>query len=388
MSAKLFTNGLVFLSGRFKRNQILVEDGIITGVGNTLAIPEGTEIIDCAGKRIIPGLIDIHTHGCMGHDFSTATPAEMHDMMKWYAKQGVTSVLPTVSTDTKPNMIAGLQNLHLLYREQHLQKPLEGHMLGIHLEGPFLGKEKCGAQPEKDLLPVDTRLFRELFLAGGGFVRIADLDPMLPGAFDFIDKYRKDFVISLAHTTCDYATAQRAAQAGVTHITHLFNGMNGLHHREPGLVGALYDFGFSADIICDGIHVHPSILRLMFTAIPEKLIIISDSMSAAGMPDGKYQLGHQEVNVTEGRATLADGTLAGSTTNVYESMLRLIHYGIPASVAITAATESAARAAGVYKKCGIFKKGRNADMLILDLDYQLEKVWISGELFHDVKAEA
>ncbi|MBQ9118904.1 MAG: amidohydrolase family protein [Lachnospiraceae bacterium] len=126
----------------------------------------------------------------------------------------------------------------------------------------------------------------------------------------------------------------------------------------------------------------------MFTAIPEKLIIVSDSMSAAGMPDGTYQLNHQDVTVKDGCATLADGTLAGSTTNVYESMLRLIHYGIPASVAITAATESAARAAGVQKKFGMFKKGRNADLLMLDLDYQLEKVWISGELFHDAAEEA
>ncbi len=384
MSAKLFKNGLVFYAGRFKKNQILVENGIIIGVGNTLAIPEGTEVIDCTGKRIIPGLIDIHTHGCAGHDFSTATPEEMHKMMKWYATHGVTTVLPTVTTNTKENMLAGLRNLHILYREQHQQKPQESHMYGIHLEGPFLGKEKCGAQSAENLLPVDNALFRELFLAGGGFVRMTDIDPMLPGAFDFIDRYRKDFIISLAHTTCDYETAQRAAQVGVTHITHLFNGMNGIHHREPGLVGALYDFGFNADIICDGIHVHPSILRLMFTAVPEKLVIISDSISAAGMPDGTYTLGPQQVTVKGGCATLADGTLAGSTTNVYDSVLRLISYGIPASVAISAATESAARAAGLYKKVGVFKKGRVADMLILDLDYHLEKVWVSGELFHEV----
>ncbi|MBQ9118905.1 MAG: amidohydrolase family protein [Lachnospiraceae bacterium] len=241
MNAKLFKNGLVLLNGRFKRTQILVIDGVIESVANTMTIPEGTEIIDCSGKRIIPGLIDIHTHGCAGYDFSTATPEEMHKMMKWYAQRGITSVLPTIGTDTKKNMLTGLKNLHTLYREQHMQKPVESHMVGIHMEGPFFGNEKNGAQAAEHLLPVDIQLFRELFLAGGGFIRIADIDPTLPGAFEFIDRYRKDFVISLAHTTCDYATAQRAAQAGVTQITHLFNGMNSMHHREPGLIGALYD---------------------------------------------------------------------------------------------------------------------------------------------------
>lgn len=387
MKTKLFTNGLIFINGKFKKNQILIADDTIEAVGNSISIPEGTEVIDCTGKRIIPGLIDIHTHGCAGYDFSTASTEDMHEMFRWYGKKGITTVLPTTTTDSAENMHAAMLNLHQVHRQQHIEKPLESHMAGVHMEGPFFGTEKKGAQNEKYLLPIDENLFRELFLACGGFIRIVDIDPMLPGAFDFINRHRRDFVISLAHTTCDYETAKKASQAGITHITHLFNAMNSLHHREPGLIGALYDFGFYADIICDGIHIHPAVLRMMFSAVPEKLVLISDSISAAGLSDGKYKLGGSDIFVKDGCATLRDGTLAGSTTNIYDSMINLIHYGIPASVAITSATESAALSAGIAKRYGFIKKGRTADLVILDMDYHLEKVWISGQLYHDVNEE-
>lgn len=387
MSYKLFTNALIFITGKFKKSQILIKDDIITAIGNKLNIPEETEIIDCQGKRIIPGLVDIHTHGCIGHDFSTASPEEMHDMLNWYAKKGVTTVLATTMTDSKENMMAAMKNLHTIHRSQRTDKQPEAHMAGVHLEGPFFRPEYKGVHDEKYLLEIDDTFFRELFLAAGGFIRMIDIDPTLRDTFDFINEHRRDFVISVAHTACDYETAKKVSQAGVNHITHLFNAMSGLHHREPGLIGALYDFGFYADIICDGIHVHPSLLRLMFSAIPEKMVIISDSMAAAGMGDGKFRLANRDVTVKDGCATLADGTLAGSTTNMYDSMIRLIRYGIPASVAITAATESAAVSAGISKHYGAIRVGRAADFLILDMDYNLDQVWISGEHFHDAEKE-
>lgn len=383
MKSTVFANALAFVNGKFKKSQILVTDGIIEAVGNTIPIPEGAEILDCSKKRILPGLIDIHTHGCNGFDFSTASPEDMHRMLQWYAKKGVVAILPTTMTDSAENMNAAMLRLQNIHRDQRAGNISESRVVGIHAEGPFFDKGKKGAHCEKYLRPVDEGFFHQLFLSSGGLIRMVDIDPTLPDAFDFIDRHRKDFIVSLAHTACSYETARQASLAGVTHITHLFNAMNGMHHREPGLIGALYDFGFYADIICDGLHVHPAVLRLMFASVPEKLVIISDSMSAAGLQDGNYKLGGQEVTVKNGCATLKDGTLAGSTTNVFDSMVRLIQYGIPATDAISAATESAALSAGIGRHHGFIKKGRAADLLVLDMDYHLENVWLSGKLFHN-----
>lgn len=377
MSWKIFENALVFQQNKFHRTSLLVHDNVITTNSD---LPADAEHIDCSGKRLIPGFIDIHTHGAVGCDFTYAEPEEIHRALRWYASCGITSVIPTIMTETVPCITAALEHIAQAYKEQKNNPDGEAHILGIRLEGPFLGKEKCGAHdPEKLLLP-DTELLRHFYQISSGLLRIVDIDPTLPGASELIWQLRRQFVFSLAHTTCDYALAKEAFFAGAVNITHLFNGMSGMHQREPGLIGALYDFADFGEIICDGIHVHPSLLRMIFSACPDKLVTISDSMIAAGLSSGNYTFGGQSVTVKDGHATLADGTLAGSVMNVYDGFSTLIASGISPLHAIASVTQNAAAAARLSKNYGTFQQGRSADFLITNSDYQIEQVWINGEL--------
>lgn len=376
MSWKIFENALVFQQNRFHKASLMVHDNVVI---TNADVPDDAEHIDCSGKRLIPGFMDIHTHGAVGCDFTYAKPEEIHQALRWYASHGITSVVPTIMTETIPCMTAALENISRAYKEQKTAAPGEAHILGIRMEGPFLGKEKCGAHdPEKLLLP-DADLLKEFFQTSSGLLRIVDIDPTLPGALDVIWKLRRQFVFSLAHTTCDYELAREAFLAGAVNITHLFNGMNSMHHREPGLIGALYDFAEYGELIGDGIHVHPSVLRLIYSSCPDKLVTISDSMSATGLSDGKYKLGGQKVTVKEGRATLAGGTLAGSVTNLTDSINTLIASGVSPLHAFSSVTVNAAAATRLSKYYGSFQQGRSADFLVTNPDYKIEEVWISGE---------
>lgn len=376
MSWKIFENALVFQQNRFHRTSLMVHDNVIATSGEPDA---DVERIDCSGKRLIPGFIDIHTHGAMGCDFTYASPEEIHRVLRWYASHGITSVVPTIMTETIPCINAALENLALAYKEQKNGAHDEAHILGIRLEGPFLGEEKRGAHDADKLLSPDADLLRQFFQTSSGLLRIVDIDPTLPGALDLIWQLRRQFVFSLAHTTCDYELAKEAFFAGAVNITHLFNGMTGLHHRAPGLIGALYDFAEYGEIICDGVHVHPSVLRLMFSGCPDKLVTVSDSMSATGLADGEYTFGGQTVTVKDSLAALADGTIAGSTANLYDSIGTLIASGISPLHAISSVTTNAAAAARLSRYYGSFQQGRSADFLITNSDYQLQEVWIDGE---------
>ncbi|MDE7209826.1 MAG: N-acetylglucosamine-6-phosphate deacetylase [Lachnospiraceae bacterium] len=376
MSWKIFENALVFQQNRFHKTSLMVHDNVITMTGD---LPADAEHIDCSGKRLIPGFLDIHTHGAAGCDFTYAKPEEIHRALRWYASKGITSVVPTIMTETIPCMTTALENIYQAHKEQRNGAPGEARIIGARLEGPFLGKDKSGAHdPEKLLLP-DAELLKQLFQISSGLLSIVDIDPTLPGALDVIWQLRRQFVFSLAHTTCDYALAKEAFFAGAVNITHLFNGMNSLHHREPGLIGALSDFAEYGELIGDGIHVHPSVLRMIFAACPDKLVTISDSMSATGLSDGKYKLGGRNVKVKDGRATLTDGTLAGSVMNLTDSVYNLIACGVSPLHAFASVTTNAAAAVRLSKFHGSFQQGRSADFLVTNLDYQIEEIWINGE---------
>lgn len=384
----ILKNAKVFLDGKFKISDIKLEGSQIIEISDAISPDQQDDIFDFKGKLILPGLIDIHTHGCVGFDFSSASVDGMKEMCRYYLSKGVTTVLATTMTNEYSLYQQAMRNIKEL---MELQKPLcttgkescnvsESRIIGINMEGPFLGVDKKGAHDKQYLMALSEAIFDELDLLSGNAVRLLDLDPRLENAIPFIKKYSKFKKISLAHTSCDYALAKEAAEAGATHVTHLFNAMNGLHHREPGLVGAVVDLPLNAEMICDGIHIAPPVIRLMFKAVSEKMVLISDSISATGMDDGNYELGGQQVFVENGKATLKDGTIAGSTTNVYDGMRNAIRFGVGLEQAILSATQIPAAAVGIDDRCGSIAVGKFADLVITDIDLNLEQVIMHGKM--------
>ena len=373
----LISGADVFLNGRFCHRDILVQDGKIAELAKPGDIKEtGEEVIFAEGKRILPGLVDIHSHGRNGQDFSLATEKDLTVLCKAYASCGVTAVLATMMTN-RPEILENSVDA----AAQYIRKKVScgAKLVGIHLEGPFLGKEKRGAHDEQYLRRPDKEWFAKLKKISGNNIRLVTLDPRLEGAKEFIGFCRaEDCRVSLGHTACTYEEALTAAKAGADHVTHLFNAMNSIHHREPGLIGAAWDAGMYTELICDGIHVHPALIRMLFAAHPEKVLLISDSMPAAGLSDGAYELGGLPVYVKEGQARQADGTLAGSTISLYDAMVNCIRFGIPAEAAVYSATYLPAKSVGLEHVVGSIDKGRTADFLVVSEEWQLEKVVING----------
>jgi len=370
----ILKNADVFYNRNFRKLDIEFQGDVITRIGEDL---QGTEIIDVEGKMLLPGFIDVHTHGREGFDFSTAEPEEIGKMCMSYAENGVTSILATTMT-----MEHGVLKRIMKNNREAIEQNYSGsRILGINLEGPFLGADRKGCHDEKYLLPLNHDLFEELDNLSGGNIRLVDLDPNLPNSIEFIKKYSKFKTISLAHTSASYEIACKAVAAGATHVTHLFNAMNGLHHREPGIIGMVSDYPVYAELICDGIHIHPAVIRMMFHLIGDRIVLISDSMSAAGLGEGEYELGGLKVTVKERKATLADGTIAGSTTNIFEEVKNLINFGVTKEKAILSATLIPAQTIHAENEVGEIRIGKKADLLVVSPGFTLEQVYIGGKKF-------
>lgn len=372
----IFQNASVFIDDRFRTADITVKGSSFERIAPSENTEHRTreEAMDCHDKLILPGFVELHSHGCIGFDFTTSSPEELDKMCGFYAANGITSILATTMTIGYDTYKRAMENI----REVCERGTKGSRIIGINMEGPFLGAAKKGAHDTRYLLSINEQKYEELNELSGDRVRIIDIDPDLPGAIPFIEKYSKKKVISLAHTACDYDRAVEAIKAGATHVTHLFNAMNGLHHRAPGIVGAVSDYPVNAEIICDGIHIHPSVLRLVFKAFPEKLVLISDSMSAAGLADGPYELGGQKVTVKDGKAALDDGTIAGSTTTMYKAFRKALEIGIPIEQAVLSATLYPARAIRADNEIGSIQAGKSADFIIMDKNYNIEKVYSAG----------
>jgi len=369
----IYKNADVFVDGSFQKVDFEVKNGKFITISNDLT---SNDVLDCTDLLILPGLIDIHSHGCIGYDFNTANATEIEKMCEFYAKNGITSILATNMT-----IDYNIYKEAMIRIKNVMESKIHGSRIsGINMEGPFLGVDKKGAHDTRYLIPIDVAKFDELNALSGDNIRLVDIDPKLPDSLAFIKEYSKSKTISLAHTSCDYDLAAKAFEAGASHVTHLFNAMNGLHHRYPGLIGAFSDFDVHAEIICDGIHIHPSVIRMMFKIDSDKLILISDSMPATGLKDGIYELGGQKVYVKDSKATLEDGTIAGSTITVYEAMKRAINFGVPKEQAILSATLIPAKAIKVDHEIGSISTGKKADFIILDKDYNIQSVYKEGTL--------
>ena len=341
-----------------KSVDIVCEDGKITEIGKT-----ELNGIDFHGLSVYPGLIDIHTHGADVADTLDDTPEKLS---VFEAKHGITSFLPTTMTVSNEKLSSVLN--------KPLPKVSGAQILGYHLEGPYINEKYKGAQNSKYIRNPDISEFSKF-----QNIKMVTIAPELENSMEFIKAV--DAVVSIGHTYADYDTTAKAADAGAKCITHIFNAMPPLHHRMPAVVGAAFDKNMYAQVICDGIHIHPSVIRILyrlFTA--DRLILISDSMRATGLPDGNYEFGALNIIVKDKIARTEDGALAGSTSTLFDCVKSAIRFGIPKEDAFKMASETPAKLMGFNK--GVIKEGYDCDLLVLDDKLNINAVIIGGEIFN------
>ena len=363
-NADVYTQDNVFVKG-----DVVVDNGTFTKVLDVHNYV-GDEVVDATGLKMIPGLVDIHFHGCKGADMCDGTKEALDIISLYEASVGVTSICPATMTIAKEELVEVMKNAG--------EYSYNGgaHLVGINMEGPFISPQKKGAQAAENIMHCNYEYFCELQKAAHDLIKIVDIAPEEPGAMDFIDKVKDNVVVSIAHTAADYDCASRAMKLGAHHVTHLYNAMQPFGHRAPGLIGAAMDDPeCMVELICDGYHIHPSAIRAAFRMFgPERVILISDSMRATGMENGTYELGGQEVTVKDRKAVLKDGTLAGSATNLYGCMCKAVEFGIPLEQAIMAATANPARSIGIFDRVGSIRIGKQADLLLVSENLELKRV--------------
>lgn len=370
----LFKNGTLFVDGRFQAASLLVEGGRIAALLEASPAQDG---VDLGGALVLPGLIDIHTHGNSGADFSDGDYEGLKTMAAYLARNGVTGFAPASMTLPYETLAAAYATAARLRAE----KP-DGcaALLGINMEGPFFSEKKKGAQNAAYLRLPDVEAFRRLNEGCGGLIRIADVAAELEGAEDFAREVSRVCTVSIAHTDADYEDAARVFEAGARHLTHLFNAMPPIHHRKPGVIGAASERDdVYAELICDGLHVHPSAVRMAFKLFPGRICLISDALRCCGMPDGEYELGGQQVFLSGGVARLADGTIAGSASTLFDCLRNAVAFGIPREEAVLAATRNPARQLGCADEAGELAVGRRADFVVCDADFTRRAVYLAGE---------
>ncbi len=370
----LFKNASLFRGGRFVPGAFRVEDGRFAAFYEDAPLEPG---LDLGGAKVIPGLIDVHTHGNSGADFSDGDDRALVRMAAYYAENGITSFAPASMTLPYATLAAAFSAAERLHRSSPSGC---ARLLGIHMEGPFFSEKKKGAQNADYLRLPDYEAFRALYEGCGGLVRIVDIAPELPGSVDFIRRASELCTVSLAHTDASYEEAKAGFEAGARHVTHLFNAMPPIHHRRPGVIGAAAEReDVTAEVISDGLHLHPSVVRMAFRLFPGRVCLISDSLRCCGMPDGSYELGGQQVFLKDGIARLSDGTIAGSAANLFQCMRRAVAFGVPEGDAITAATLTPAREIGAERLVGSLDAGKYADFVVCDRELNTLSVWLGGK---------
>jgi N-acetylglucosamine-6-phosphate deacetylase len=361
-----------------------VKDGLIAFVGDAALYREqlmdpDTEILDAGGKWLLPGFIDVHVHGGYGADFMDSNPQTLNTITRFHALHGTTAMLATTMTASRDQIDRVLDEVH-----RYMNRPMPfAQLLGVHMEGPFISPKWAGAQDPRLMLPPQLAWLEDWHERYPHLVKQLTLAPELQGALETIAWLRdRGIVAACGHTDATYADMQSAVSCGLTHAVHTFNAMRGLHHREPGTVGAvLTDARISGEIIADGHHVHPAAIRLLTMAKqPNGLLLITDAMSAAGLGDGEYELGGQAVTVVSGVARLTNGgSLAGSTLTMIEALRFMIRdVGVTIEEASRMASGNPARLLGLDASHGSIAKGKQADLLLIDPVLQLERVWVQG----------
>ena len=353
--------------GTFQVKDVFVEDHKIVA---TEAEVSDKTVVDANGYKLIPGLVDVHSHGACGHDFCDCDVEGVKEILRFEKAHGITSYCPTSMTLSKEMLV------DIFATAKEADGIADGaRVIGINMEGPFLDEAKKGAHQACYLRPASAAFFDACQKAASGAIRLVTVAPNIADNIDFIRDYHEKVTISLGHTSCDCATAEKAITAGADHLTHLFNAMPSLLHREPGLIGAAMDAeDIYAELIADGIHVHGTMIRNAFRMFPDHICLISDSIRGTGLSDGSYELGGQIFHVKGKLATLDDGTIAGSVTNLYDSMCHAIEIGVPMEEAIAAATIHPAKSLGIYDQVGSITPGKYADILLVNKKMELQRV--------------
>lgn len=340
---------------------------------------EPGEVIDAAGCYVIPGLVDLHFHGSAGADISDGALEGLHEMAAYEASRGVTAMCPATMTLSE----------EILTKAAHAAAEFspaenEADLVGINMEGPFISPSKVGAQNPEYVRNPGVEEFRRLQEAAGGLFKIVDIAPEEPGADEFIKELSGEVRISLAHTCADYDTASHAFELGARHLTHLYNAMNSMHHRKPGPIPAAAERDdVTAEIIADGVHIHPAMVRLAFNMFgDDRMILISDTLRAAGLEDGTYDLGGQDVTVKGPVATIENGALAGSVSDLMRCLYVAVHeMNIPLASVVKAATANPARALGLEGEHGTLAAGAIANAVLLDKEtLEVKGVVLRGKL--------
>lgn len=370
--------------GFIEKGFIYIKDGKIAETGAAASLPADksqAEVVELPeNSTVVPGFIDVHIHGAGGADTMDATTETLNTMASILPEEGTTSFLATTITQDKEEIFKALKNA-ADYISHHNQ-PGKAEVMGVHLEGPFINEGRKGAQPEDHIIVPDIQLFAKMQEAAGNHIRLVTLAPEKENGYEFIEYLAANGVIaSIGHSDATYSQMADAVKAGATHVTHLFNGMRGLHHRDPGVAGAALLFNeLKAEIIADGIHVVPEMIDLSVRAKgTEGIILITDSMRAKCLKNGTYDLGGQEVSVANGKALLADGTLAGSILKMKDSLKNMMKFtGIHLEEAVKLASENPAKQLKVFNRKGSIAAGKDADLVVLDENLDISMTFCRG----------
>lgn len=380
-NVKVYTEEKEFVDG-----EIVIHDERIETVGPAAGNASAAldDILDGESCYAIPGLIDLHFHGCKGYDFCDGTKEAIAKIAEYEAYVGVTAISP--ATMTLPvNELEEILAVAADYRKERQEAGQNeaADLVGVNMEGPFISEAKKGAQDERNIISCDADICQRFLDASEGLVKFVGIAPERnENAPEFIRKMKDKVHISLVHTNADYDTAMEAFDAGADHAVHLYNAMPAFTHRKPGVVGAVSDsVHVNAELICDGVHIHPSVVRATFKMLgADRIVLISDSMRATGMPDGQYTLGGLDVNVADGRATLvSNGALAGSATNLMECVKTVVlKMGISLETAVACATMNPAKCLGIYASYGSLTPGKKGNVVLLDKELNLKAVVKDG----------
>ena len=372
MKRTLFTNGKVYVDGRFQDTDLLVQDGRVAGFSG-----KADEVVDLGGKLLVPGFLDLHTHGGDGVDVNAATAGDLAKIGRFFAKNGTTGWLCSILTDTPEQTLWCIDQA-----KAAMAAPITGaQLMGIHLEGPFLCSAYKGAMPEHLLRKGDPALFRQYQQAAEGAVRYITVSPEVEGVVDMIREISGSTTVAIGHSGADYETSCAAIDAGAQACTHTFNAMGLFHQHRPGIMGAVLERPVCCEAICDGRHLHPGSVRMLLACKGwDKVVAVTDSIQAAGLPDGHYKLGVNDVVVEDGDAKLAsNGVRAGSTLTTGQALKNLVKFtGESVEKVLPLLTANPARLIGMDHRKGSIAPGKDADLVVLDQDLNVTATYVAG----------